>query len=85
MSTLLFEFKSVGLRWGVFESVRKNNTTIAVGCVFIGTAPECRAYVAQREAKKALQDEERSITSPAVKRYDRLQGRSLFAKCLGEY
>jgi len=65
---LKFEFKQVGLKWGVFEQVKKEDVTIEVGCVFVGTAAECRRYVEERKSKDALRVAERGL-NPQVDRF----------------
>ena len=55
-----FEFRPVGLKFGVYEP--------KAGCVFIGTAAECREYVSQRRSKEELKVAERGL-NPEVSRY----------------
>ena len=55
-----FEFRLVGLKFGVYDP--------KAGCVFIGTAVECREYVSQRRSKEELKVAERGL-NPAVSRY----------------
>lgn len=68
---LNFEFKHVGAKWGVYEKVRKEDVLLSVGCVFIGTAPECRAYVQERKSKQAVREEEQRGRNPLIEFYDR--------------
>jgi hypothetical protein len=64
---LNFEFREVGIagKWGVFEHVKKEDCIISVGCVFVGTAVECRTYVAQRNSKAELRAIERVLNPRA--------------------
>lgn len=68
---LVFEFRQVGLKWGVFEKVQKEDVTVEVGCVYIGTAADCREYVNQRRSKQALKEEEKRGTNPFIERFPR--------------
>jgi hypothetical protein len=68
---LQFEFKPVGLKWGAFESVKRDGVRIEIGCVFIGTAPQCREYVQQRKSKQGLKEEELRGRNPLLNTYDR--------------
>jgi hypothetical protein len=68
---LQFEFKHVGLKWGVFESTKIDGVHIEIGCVYIGDAANCRKYVEQRRAKRALKEEELRGRNPLLNTYDR--------------
>jgi len=63
---LEFEFKQVGLKWGVFETIRREGISLEVGCVYIGTAANCRTYVEQRRSKQALKQEEMRGMNPYI-------------------
>jgi len=58
-----FEFRPVGLKFGVYDP--------KAGCVFIGTAVECREYVSQRRSKEELKVAERGL-NPEVSRYGKI-------------
>ena len=64
--TLEFEFKQVGMKWGVFETIRREDVRLEVGCVYIGTAADCRTYVGQRRSKQALKIEEMRGRNPYI-------------------
>jgi len=63
---LEFEFKQVGVKWGVFETIRRENVKLDVGCVFIGTANLCREYVGQRRSRQELKLEEMRGKNPYI-------------------
>ena len=63
---LMFEFKQVGLKWGVFERVKREDVTMEVGCVFIGDVTECRKYVQDRRSQQAIAVEERKGHNPFI-------------------
>ena len=71
-TTLQFEFQAVrsrgALKVGVFETISKESVQIPVGCVCIGTANDCREYVAQRRSKQAITAEMRG-SNPQVTRW----------------
>ena len=57
---LLFSIKPVGLNWGVFEQVKKEDVLLDVGCVHVNTDVRgCREYIAQRNSREELKVEEK--------------------------
>jgi len=69
---LRFEFVPVGAtKFGVHEYIKKEDVLLKVGCVFVGSAVDCRTYVAERKAREDVRAEERAHRNPLLEQYDR--------------
>ena len=63
----MFDIRPVGTKHGVYETLRKEDVSQNVGCVFIGEITLCRKYIEQRRSKRAIQEEMRGSNTMFVR------------------